>query len=377
MNRLLPLIAVLASCTSFPEPEDPFTFSPRNDVGLPVLGFRWKQTVHDRSLDHKPQEFASPAVGGRDQDVVYAGSHGGRFYALEASSGDPIWRVEIGAISARPLVDRGRIFVGTDDGQMICLDTWDGSVKWRYDTKGAVLRQPVAAGDLIVFATDADHIVALERESGKWRWQYDRETPEEFTLRGHAGVLLADGKVIAGFADGYLVALTADKGEVVWLRSLAGKSEQFVDVDATPAHANGVIYAASSSGGLYAVAASDGAELWRTAIDSVNAIAVDGRRVFVAAADAGIHALDAAGHVLWRQGTYRAGDPGQPVLHGDYLVFNASEDGLFVVDKASGELLQRFNPGSGITADATVTPDGHVYVMSNGGIIYALHLREY
>lgn len=376
MRLLLPVL-LLCSCTGLPDAEDPWAFSPKNDVGLPVIGFRWKQTIHDRSMDHQPQEFASPAVGGRDEDVIYAGSHGGRFFALSAWTGGPIWRVEVGSISSRPLVDRGRIFVGTDDGALVCLDTWNGSVKWRYETKGAILRQPVASGDLIVFATDADHVVAVERETGKWRWQYDRETPEEFTLRGHAGVVVADGKVFAGFADGYLVALTASRGEVVWLRSLAGKAEQFVDVDATPAVANGVVYAASSSGGLYAVDAADGAEKWRADVENVNAVGVDGRRLFVAAADSGLHALDLAGHILWRQGLYRAGDPGAPTVFGDYVIVNTSQDGLFVVEKQSGELLQSFNPGPGFSSEPTIMRDGKLYAMSNGGIIYALQLREF
>ena len=44
------------------------------------------------------------------------------------------------------------------------------------------------------------------------------------------------GHLLAGFADGYLVSLNGGTGEVVWARSLAAASDQFVDVDATPRH---------------------------------------------------------------------------------------------------------------------------------------------
>jgi outer membrane protein assembly factor BamB len=368
--------AIAAACTQLPDAQDPWSFKATNDVGLPVLGFRWKQVVNDRSLDHKPQEFASPATAASG-DVVYVGSHGGDFCALDAASGKPIWRRAIGSVSSKALVDRGRIFVGTDDGALLSLDTFDGAQKWRYQTKGAILHEPVAVGELIVFATDADHVVAVERATGKWRWQYDRETPEEFTLRGHAGVGAGAGQVYVGFADGFLVALTGERGEAVWVRSLRGKAEHFVDVDATPVYANGVVYAASSAGGLYGLDARDGAEKWRAAIEGVNAIAADEERVYAAAADEGLHALDLAGHVLWRQGTYHAGDPGRPRIFGDYLIFNTAETGLYVVDKTSGELVQSFNPGAGIAAEPEITPDGRLYTLSNGGIVYAFNVREF
>ena len=46
---------------------------------------------------------------------------------------------------------------------------------------------------------------------------------------------LRGAQLLVGFADGYFVSLAAASGEVMWAKSLAAASDQFVDVDSTPA----------------------------------------------------------------------------------------------------------------------------------------------
>ncbi len=106
-------------------------------------------------------------------------------------------------------------------------------------------------------------MVALDPATGKWRWQYEREMPEGFTIHGYAGPRLHGNELLAGFADGYFVSLGATSGEVLWARSLATASEQFVDVDTTPALLGNLAYVASYSGGLCAIDLHDGAIKWR------------------------------------------------------------------------------------------------------------------
>jgi outer membrane protein assembly factor BamB len=259
---------------------------------------------------------------------------------------------------------------------VVAVDARDGALRWRYPTKGAVLEPPVVHRDTVIFSTDADHVIAVERETGKWRWQYDRETPEEFTVRGHGGVLLAGDRVFAGFSDGYLVALSADAGEVDWVRSLAGDETRFIDVNATPVLLGDAVVAASISGGLYALQAEDGTERWRLDVPGVSRLAVAGRSLYVAAADAGIYHIDERGRVIWRQGLARAGDPGPLTIDGDLLFLPTSDAGMFVVDAPTGRLWQIFNPGAGVSAAATVL-DERLYVLANAGSLYALGVERF
>ncbi len=82
------------------------------------------------------------------------------------------------------------------------------------------------------------------------------------------------------------------------------------------------------------------------------------------------------GHVLWRQGLSRAGDPSRPVIDGNYLILSTATTGLYVVDKRTGQLYESWNPGDGITAAPTVIGD-RLYVISNGGVLYAMNLSRF
>lgn len=372
------LAAALASCAPTQGNVDPTRAVERPEPGLPVLTFHWKFELADRQGDSKPQEFASAAVatgGHPDDDRVYAGSKDGWFYAFEPG-GEVVWKAKLGATSSLPLVDGQRLYLGTDDGQLLAVNAATGEVLWRYASRAPVLEPPVIAGELILFANESDEVYALDRHDGTLRWKYEVETPEEFTLRGHAGVAVSGDLAFTGFADGTLVALRTATGSVAWLSSLQGKGERFIDVDATPIVIGKTVYAASSAGGVYALDTETGGVRWQLPAEGVGALATDGERLYAAAAETGIYALDLGGNILWRQGTRGGGEPAQPVVDGDYLIYALSEAGLFVADKRTGEVHQFFDPGYGISSTPTVAR-GRAYVVSNSAILYAMGLRTF
>ena len=379
--RLLTAIATVTSlsavvgCTSLPHNVDALSAVDREEIGLPVLTFDWKVSLADRERERKPQEFASAA---ESHGKLFIGSHAGMFYALDAATGAVSWKIELGSISTRAVVDRGRIYVGTNDGTMVCLDTYDGSERWRYATRGPILQPPVLAGDLVFFSNEADQVYALDQDTGKFRWQHRIETPEEYTIRGHAGVSVSprDKLVFTGFANGTMVALRSTTGSVAWLTSLTGEAERFVDVDGTPIVSGDTVYVTATSSGLFALDKTTGLVRWRLPLEGAGGLVVDGDLIYVAAADEGIHAIDREGNIVWRQGTRGGGEPGQPVISGDYLLYTLSDDGLFIADKRTGVLHQYFDPGDGVSSEPTLVKD-HVYVLSNRGTLFALELRHF
>ncbi len=365
-------------CSTVATTIDPMAAMPRESPGKPVLSLWWKLVVADHREERKPQEFASPAVQpGVGSDVaLYIGSHDGTFYSIGADRGRISWKVPLGSISSRPVVNLGRIYVGTDDGALICIDSLDGEEKWRYTTRGAVLESPVLAEDAVFFSNEADQVYALEQTTGKFRWQYKGDTPEEYTLRGHAGVAVDEGLVFTGFSSGTMVALRTNTGSVAWMTSLKGDAERFVDVDGTPVVSGDTVFITSSSGGLYAVDKATGLVRWRLPITNAGALTVDGDRLYVVAAEQGVYAVDRGGHIIWRQGTRGGGEFAEPLVSGDYLIYSLSEDGVFIADKLTGELYQYFDPGEGVSATPTLWND-RLYFLSNGGILYSMNVRRF
>jgi outer membrane protein assembly factor BamB len=386
MKSALALVVVVvlgAACNRpLPRHADAMSAIDIEPLGEDRLSFKWKFATSDRLTEIAPQEFASPAVSG---DTLFIGSAGGMFFALRASNGKIRWKRNLGSVVCAPLISGGNLYIGTNDGYLLALDAQTGKEKWRYQARGPIEQTPSTTGDLIVFANEADQIVALDAINGKFKWQYKSETPEEYTLRGHAGIRVDGDLLYTGFSNGTLVALRKDSGSVAWSTSLKADADRFMDVDATPLVIGSMIYASSSSGGVYGLDKTTGLVRWRvpfydvaqpSSTGNVGGITSDGKTLFVSVADLGTYAIDLTGNVLWRVGARGGGEPGSPVVFDDMLIYTLSEDGLFIADRKSGQTLEYFDPGAGISAQPTITSDGKLFVMSNRGVLYAFDLDD-
>ena len=328
------------------------------------------------SLDTRrlsPQEFAGAASDGK---AVYVGSLTGVFYALEVSSGKVLWKAFLGGpIAATPLIaDAQRlVFIGCQDGSLHALDTATGKERWLYATKGAIQTAPSLGDGLVFFLSGEERVYALDASTGRWRWQYDRESPEGFTVRGRGAPLWYQHQVYVGFADGSLVSLAALSGEVTWQKPLAEEGKRFTDVDTTPLVAEGTLYAAAYTGGVYALDPKDGSQRWHYDLDGVSSLAVFSGRVILSSSKTGVHCLDSDGHPLWQQAIGKAGELSPPLLVRNLVLVSTTRGGLYVVDAEGGELAGYFPPGNG--ASAAPTSDGkNVYWLTNNGYFYAFSL---
>jgi outer membrane protein assembly factor BamB len=349
-------------------------------LGEDRLSLHWKFSTADRVSEVDPQEYGAPAVYG---DSIYVGTATGTFYALRTTNGTVRWRKKFGAVASQPIVSGGLLYVGTTTGLLVAMDAQTGVEKWHYQSRGPIEQSPVATSDTVICANEADQVFAVDAVSGKFKWQFKSETPEEYTLRGHAGIALDGDLLYTGFSNGTMVALRKDNGSVAWSTSLKGDAERFVDVDATPLVMGDKVYGTSSSGGVFALDKATGLVRWRipfydvaqpSSTGNVGGIASDGKTLYVSVADLGTYAVDLNGNIVWRVGARDGGEPAAPVVWNDLLLYALAGDGLFLANRKTGETLEYFDPGDGVSAAPTVTASGALYVMSNRGILYAFDL---
>jgi outer membrane protein assembly factor BamB len=354
---------------------------PLEPLGEDRLALHWRFAMADRRTEVQPQELAQAVVAA---DTVYVGSAAGVLYALRAGTGQVRWRKRIGAMATAPRVAGGLLYLATADGALAAHDAQTGEQRWRYQSRGPIQQPPVITTELVLFSNEADQVVALDGITGKLKWQYKGETPEEYTLRGHAGVAIDGDLVYSGFSNGIVAALRKDTGTLAWSTSLKAEADRFVDVDATPLVIGDRLIASSSSGGVYSLDKTTGLVRWRmpfwdvaqpSASGNVGGVASDGKVIYATVADLGAYALDLDGNVLWRVGGKGGGEPATPVVWNELLLYTLAEAGLFVLDRRTGETLEYFDPGDGISAAPTVTGSGQLLVLSNRGVLYSFDLE--
>jgi outer membrane protein assembly factor BamB len=187
------------------------------------------------------------------------------------------------------------------------------------------------------------------------------------------GIMQAEGKVFAYGAEGGLYAIDAGTGEQIWALDLF--EGQFGDVGRVPlpAISDGVVYAATPQGVLVAVEAETGVLIWQQVLSNrgLSAPTVAEGRVFVALDGARIVALDpASGEEQWAWTVPGGVSTQYPTVYDGKLSIADDEGVVYGVDIATGELV--WSTESILAHRVSAFLDGTLYVPGADGRLTAL-----
>ena len=212
---------------------------------------------------------ASPAVVG---GVVYipTGGPNGSLYALKASTGEVIWKLNFGNyIYASPTVSRGVVYV-SDDQHLYAFDAASGTQLWMVPTGESYYPEssPAVAGGIVYVGSASppplEGLYAFRAATGELLWHV-----KNIGIIGSAPVV-SDHVVYVGSQDHHVYAFHAATGKRIWATPTGDH------VFGSPAVANGVVYEGSLDGFLYALDASSGTALWRSKVNTEILVRPDG-----------------------------------------------------------------------------------------------------
>jgi outer membrane protein assembly factor BamB len=329
-------------------------------------------------LDARARSRAAPVVD-EAHGVLYAGGLDHGVYAVRIRDGAILWRFQtLGPVEGTGTLDNNTLYIGSGDGALYALNTDNGEMRWRFATTAEVIHPPVVTTDSVYFTNADDSMFAVRRTDGTSRWRYHREPPGGITGGGHAGLLLARGHLFTGFSDGRVVAVDPSDGTATWERDTSVDSEgqnganeahRTIDVDTTPVMADGNLFAASYTSGLYALDPEGGGVRWRVeSLLNVSSIATDGRHIY-ATANADVVKLSATdGEIAWRQNLSSQGLQ-RVMVGGDWLFVPSTDHSMWVLRTRDGEPIGGIGQ-EGVSGEPFVTSTT-IYFETNRSVVYA------
>lgn len=131
--------------------------------------------------------------------------------SINASTGIENWSQNIGGNStSTPAVHAGKVFIGSDDGNLYALNASDGSIAWAFQTGAAVWSAPAVSGDNKVCFGSRDHIIyCVDENSGSLIWSYDTSAS-----RIHSSPAISDDMLFIGNENGKVYAFGAKRVEI-------------------------------------------------------------------------------------------------------------------------------------------------------------------
>ncbi|MHA1409132.1 MAG: beta-alanine-activating enzyme beta-propeller domain-containing protein [Candidatus Odinarchaeia archaeon] len=264
--------------------------------------------------------YSSPAVV---DDRVYFGTSDGKVWCLDATDSTTIWAYTAGGdVVSSPAVVNNKVFVGSMDGVFHCLNTSDGTLIWSYSTGSEIISSPVVANGKVYFATTNGTVYCLNEGDGALIWNRTLSSGVE-----SSPAYFAD-KIYIGSNDSLVYCLNATDGNQIWNYTTSGS------VRSTPAVAVGNIYVGSQDGGLYCINATDGSLNW---------------------------IYNTSDEVL-----------SSPSIFWDIVVFGSNDSNIYGVDANNGSLVWNYTTGGAVWASPSVSED-RVFVGSNDGWMYCLN----
>ena len=186
---------------------------------------------------------SSPAVA---DGKVYIGSGDGRVYCLDASTGTQLWNYITGnRVSSSPTVADGKVYVGSHDNRVYCLDASTGTLVWSYAASSEVWSSPAVADGKVLVGSFDTKIHCVNATTGEYIWSYITN----WIVWSSPAV--ADGKVYVGSGDSNVYCLNASTGLKLW--SYATGSYVF----SSPAVADGKVYVGSDDYKIYTFAPAE------------------------------------------------------------------------------------------------------------------------
>ena len=199
----------------------------------------------------------SPAVG---SGTVVAGFSSGELNAYRYENGRQVWqdalqrtsiRTSVSSLSdidASPVIDGGQVFAIGQGGRMVALELTTGQRQWEINVSG--ISTPWLAGEWLFVVTSDAKLVCVNRLSGKVRWinqlpafAHPKKKRGQIDYRGP---ILAGNRLIVVGSNGVVVNIDPATG------SFQSQTRVKAGVSQAPVVANSMLYLYDDDGNLYA-----------------------------------------------------------------------------------------------------------------------------
>ncbi|MBN1936750.1 MAG: PQQ-binding-like beta-propeller repeat protein [Anaerolineae bacterium] len=236
---------------------------------------------------------------------------------------------------AEPTLIGNTIYMASSDHKVYAISVETQGVRWTFETENWVWATPLIVDETVYIASMDHKLYAINDETGLTEWTFDQSHSALPTAPAYAAGVDGRGVLYQNTLDGYIYAIDAQNGSLIWKTKIEGS------VWASPLVEGDTLYLGTLQGIVYALSIQDGSTLWTQSVG----------------------------------GEVRS----QPAFVDGWLYFGCEDGKLYVFNADDGT--KRASPLGDKVEKASIhtTPvyDGkHLYVVATDSTVYALDLER-
>ena len=319
-----------------------------------------------------------------DNSNVYFGSSDGHLYSVNKNYGELIWKFKTeSSVTSTPTLSDNLIFINSSSNTLYAIDRNTGKLVWKYQTQPSVpsywewdyyTASPVVDAGRIYIGSGDSHLYALSLD-GKLLWKYKTNG------RIRAAVLVKDGKIYLPSNDGVMYVLNSIDGKLLWKFETDGAkydSRKFGwdrnSIYAAPVIQDSLVIIAARDGKTYGVNISTQKKKWDFTYGPTWAMsaAIENNVAYIGWSDNSLlSAVEVStGKEKWK---FQSGSLvyTKPFLTGKDVYFGSADENLYCLQKSSGEKRWSYKTG-GCIYSSPIIDSNTIYVGSDDGFFYAI-----
>jgi len=350
-------------------------------AGPEFMSVKWRFTAN-AAIESSPT-----IVGGK----VYFGSFDRYWHCIDANTGTQIWKFGPTGwrVRSSAAVVNGRVYTGADDGFVYCLDANTGTSIWnascpgagaalsvqQYGTPANFRSSPNVVGGKVYVGSSDGLLYCLDANSGQKIWTYNTKYP-----LGSSPTIIDSDLYISG-SNGTLYKLDTN-GNYKWQWDTPAARTDFVG---TPTYGQGLIFLGSGAGDQYsyAINASTGSQVWRSNASTSGPTQVQtncytsdyGGMVFTTSGFNMVGVNATTGVVIWE--TYLTREHYSSSTYADGKIYVGSQSySIYCLNAQNGSKLSNIETADHIWSSPTIY-DGKIYCGSNDWNLYCVEESSY
>lgn len=302
-----------------------------------------------------------------DNNRVYIGSNDGHLYCLDLAKGERIWAFKTeGPIESSPLLLDNKVYFGSSDAYLYALDKEKGTLAWKFETGDRILGSPNwspgpdGKGKLVLVGSYDFKLYALESDTGKLAWAYESGN----YINGAPAIL--DNQAMFGGCDAMVHVISISSGEQV------RQIDAGAYIAGSGAAGQGRIYIGHYENAFLCIDLKEGRVVWTykdRPFPFFSSPALTADRVVFGGRDKRLHCVARKdGKRLWTF-TTRGKVDSSPVVCGDRVVVGSDDGRLYLVSLEKGTELWSYDLGESVSSSPAVA-DGRVVIGAEDGLVY-------
>ncbi len=258
--------------------------------------------------------------------------HTGVYESTVPENNSLLWSFDTGdAIESSPVIVSNKVYFGSENGKVYCLDASSGDEIWNFTTDNEVDSTPTVVDDVVYVGSSDRKFYALDANTGIKLWNYS--FPSSFS-QIVSSPAFANDKIFFGTSDDSLYAINATTHDLEWTFPTGD------DIQSSPAVDWPYVYVGSLDGKVYCVWGNNGTELWNFSSN----ITISPRGVY-----------------------------SSPMIYNGRLYIGSEDHNLYCLDAITGDLIWNFT-ASGYIYSSASAHNGRIFIHTLGppGQIYAV-----